>query len=170
MQNNFETCVTFVLDQEGGYTNIPGDPGGPTNFGITLFTLRDWRKRDVTAQDVMDMKIEEAKAIYRVKFWGLCSCDSLPAGVDLMVFDSAVNTGPAHGIKWMQAAINVFADGVIGPKTLAAVAACDKKSAILKMADFRNKYYRALHEFSLFGKGWLRRVDRCKGLAAKMIG
>jgi lysozyme family protein len=170
METNFEPCVAFVLGEEGPYSNDPRDPGGPTNFGITSRTLRDWRKRDVTANDVKNMSVEEAKTIYRANYWKTCSCDLLPAGIDLLVFDAAVNTGPAHGIKWMQAAVNVFADGVVGPKTLAAVAVCDRQSAILKMTGFRRDYYRALPSFPVFGRGWLGRVDRCEKLAGKMIG
>jgi Glycosyl hydrolase 108 len=68
---NFSQCLAVVLAEEGGYTNDPDDRGGPTNFGITIDDLREWRGTDVTAEDVKNMTKAEAQEIYRSKYWNL---------------------------------------------------------------------------------------------------
>src|SRR5439155_14379719 len=65
MQSTYETCLALLLAHEGGYTNHPSDPGGPTNFGITIYDYRKYVKPNAAAADVRAMKLDEAKAIYR---------------------------------------------------------------------------------------------------------
>jgi lysozyme family protein len=90
-----EFAIAKVLEHEGGYSNHPDDPGGPTNFGITIADYRRYRKSDATAADVRVMRLDEAKAIYRAAYWDVMHCDSLPAGPDYAVFDYGVNSGVA---------------------------------------------------------------------------
>src|SRR5437763_1209852 len=67
----YAEAIRRVLLSEGGYVNHPSDPGGPTNFGITLRDYRKFVKSNATAADVRAMKVEEAKAIYRGKYWNV---------------------------------------------------------------------------------------------------
>src|SRR5262245_47279354 len=90
---NYPECITRLLKHEGGYTNHPADPGGSTNFGITIYDYRKYVKPGATAEDVRNMKLSEAKEIYRSKYWGAQRCDELPAGVDDSIFDYGVNSG-----------------------------------------------------------------------------
>ena len=80
--SNYDEALRRLLAHEGGYTNHPSDPGGPTNFGITIADYRKYVKPDATAADVRAMKIDEAKTIYRKRYWDAQRCDELPAGVD----------------------------------------------------------------------------------------
>src|SRR5712664_1318708 len=93
MKSTYEACLPLLLAHEGGYTNDAADPGGPTNFGITIYDYRKYVKPAATAADVRAMKLEEAKAIYRAKYWDAQRCDELPAGVDYAVFDYGANSG-----------------------------------------------------------------------------
>jgi lysozyme family protein len=86
-QSSFDEAYRRLLAHEGGYTNDARDPGGPTNFGITLRDYRAHVKRDATASDVRTMKPEEARAIYLSKYWNAMRCGDLPSGVDYAVFD-----------------------------------------------------------------------------------
>ena len=86
-------AIRRLLASEGGYVNHPADPGGPTNFGITLADYRKYVKADASAADIRAMRVEEAKAIYRAKYWAAMRADELPAGVDYCIFDYAVNSG-----------------------------------------------------------------------------
>lgn len=165
--DRFSDCVAFVLKEEGGFTNDPRDPGGATNLGITMAELAAWRGAAVSTADVQSLQEPEARRIYWAHYWMPCWCVKLPRGLDLMVFDAAVNTGVGHGVKWLQSAIGVTVDGVIGPKTLAAAASCPIGETIQAMADARRDYYRSLRTFSTFGRGWFGRVDRC---VAQAIG
>ena len=67
------------------------------------------------------MKVDEAKRIYRAKYWDAQRCDELPAGVDYAVFDYGVNSGIGRSKKVLQRVVGVTADGVLGPATMRAV-------------------------------------------------
>ena len=103
----FARCVAEVLKHEGGFVNHPRDPGGATNRGITHITLADWRGGPVTAEDVRTMSEAEAREIYRSKYWNAIQGDNLPAGVDLAVFDLAVNSGVGRAARMLQQQLGV---------------------------------------------------------------
>ncbi len=69
MQQNYNYALQQVLKSEGGYTNDPRDPGGPTNYGITIADYRMYVKKDATASDVKNMHLSDAQTIYRSRCW-----------------------------------------------------------------------------------------------------
>src|SRR5512146_2878001 len=69
VKTTYDLCLPLLLAHEGGYSNHPNDPGGPTNFGITIFDYRKSVKPGATAADVRAMTVEEAKRIYRTRYW-----------------------------------------------------------------------------------------------------
>jgi lysozyme family protein len=158
--DRFARCETLVLIDEGGsrFTNSPKDRGGPTRWGVSLAALTDWRGHPCTADDVAQLLEPEARAIYRAKYWP--PGDQLPAGVDYMLFDAAVNCGRSKAAKFLQTALKVTVDGAIGPATLAAVAASDPVGLIEPMRAARAAYYRGLDDFPTWGNGWLKRNTR----------
>lgn len=167
--DNFSACVTFTLAREGGFVNNPRDPGGATNFGITKATLQAWRGWPITADDVRALKVGEAMAIYRANYWKPAGCAGLPLGVDLMVFDCAVNSGVRTSAKLLQRAVGVTDDGAIGPDTLRAVYAIgDQAELIAKLAAVRLAYCRGLGAFGVFGKGWTERINAAARAATEM--
>ena len=152
----FEDCLAIVLEWEGGYSDHPLDKGGPTNHGVTHKTLARWRKRDVTAEEVAALGLDEARSIYEHYYWQPCRCADMPSGVDLLVFDSAVNQGPTNAIKFLQRSLSVSVDGILGPKTLTAVQSADRSKLIQEFAARRAVHYAGLQrEFWL---GWFRRL------------
>ena len=80
----------------------------------------------------------------------------MPAGVDLMLFDMAVNTGVRRAAIMLQDAVGAVPDGIIGPKTLAAVRSAT--GLLDTLATAREAFYRSLPTFQYFGNGWLNRV------------
>jgi len=159
MQSNFEIALAHVLDFEGGYSDHPSDPGGATNLGITHEVLQAYRGRPVSKQDVRTLTVEEAKAIYRSRYWDAASCGALPRGIDLAVFDCAVNQGVGRAVRLLQQAAHVRADGVIGPITLAAVSKTPGEKLLTEfMARRMNAYGRLQRLFRTFGLGWSRRL------------
>lgn len=165
----FERCVAVTLAQEGGYVESPVDPGGATNFGITLAALAAWRGTAVTADDVLSLTRQEAIEIYRSNYWLPAGCAGLPPGLDLMVFDTAVNSGCRIAVKLLQKAVGVTDDGSLGPKTLAAVrAAGDMRALINRLATARMAFYRTLPTFSTFGTGWESRIRQVTAAALVM--
>lgn len=168
MQGDYDEALRRLLAHEGGYTDNPHDPGGPTKFGITIFDYRRYVKADATAADVQAMPIEAAKQIYRSKYWDALNCDALPAGVDYCVFDYGVNSGIARAAKVLQRIVNAAPDGRIGPNTLAAVAAHDASEIIAAVCDERLAFLQRLRTWPVFGRGWGRRVREVREAALKM--
>jgi len=168
---NFDRSLKFTLIQEGNYSDDKGDPGGKTMWGITHMEYDAYRQRKgLPTQDVRQLTVEERDDIYRNQYWNACRCDELPSGVDLAVWDCAVNCGVTQAAKFLQRSLSVPADGHIGIITLEAA---QKSSPVLLVHDFcerRREFYRMLSTFSRFGKGWLRRTDECEALAKQMVG
>lgn len=158
MTDAFATALAHVLAHEGGYVDHPDDPGGATNFGITLATLQSWRGRSVTRADVRALTKAEAGDIYRARYWDVCRCDELPEPVAFIVFDAAVNHGVSRAVRLLQEALGVTADGRIGPATLGAARAADTKSLVTEIAARRMVLYGNLAHFRTFGLGWSRRL------------
>lgn len=160
MKSEFDKAQALVLRYEGGYVNHPRDPGGPTNRGITQRTYDAWReKRGEGSGDVRGITDHEVYAIYRANYWDAVRGDDLPPGIDLVVYDFAVNSGPARAIRTLQAALGVAADGKIGDQTVAALKVIDDHDAIV--ADIcarRLAFMRSLKTWGTFGKGWAARV------------
>lgn len=151
---SFERALEVVLSEEGGYVNNPADPGGETNFGIS--------KRAYPDLDIKNVSRETAASIYRQDYWLATRCDQLPPGLDLMVFDAAVNMGPKMAIRLLQGAVGAQVDGVMGVDTLAKARLCTgflaARTAIKRMAVRRVFAYFSLGKFDTFGKGWISRV------------
>jgi lysozyme family protein len=93
VKSNYNFCLNQVLKSEGGYTNDPNDAGGPTNFGITIADYKKYINKKGTAKDVRGMSLDDAKSIYKSKYWDVIDADNLPSGVDYTCFDYAVNSG-----------------------------------------------------------------------------
>lgn len=170
MLSNYDQCLSRVLKDEGGYTNEATDPGGPTNFGITILDYRHYVKADASAQDVKNMKLEEAKAIYKSKYWDAQRCSDLPSGVDYAVFDYGINSGIGRSQKVLQQLVGVPVDGVIGPQTIAAVSKQDPIKLINAICDERLKFLKGLSIWPTYGKGWSRRVAGVRSYATSIAG
>jgi lysozyme family protein len=166
--DNFDRCVAVTLTQEGGFCNNPDDPGGATNFGITLAALQSARGCPATAEDVRAMKRSEAVEIYRASYWLPARCGDMPAGVDLMVFDFGVNAGARTAVRALQRLLGVRDDGSVGPVTLAALGHADRKTLINAIAQARIAYYQSLPTWPSFANGWSSRVRQVEQAALLM--
>jgi lysozyme family protein len=166
--SSYDAALARVLAHEGGYTNHPDDPGGPTNFGITISDYRKYVKPDASAADVRAMALDEAKAIYRAKYWDALCCDALSPGLDYAVFDYGVNSGIGRAAKVLQRTLDVAQDGVIGPVTLAAAKKGTAAVLIEAICVERLRFLQSLRTWRVFGKGWGRRVADVKETALIM--
>lgn len=167
---HFIECVEIILRYEGGFVNDPDDPGGATNFGITLATLRSWRNdTSLQPKDVRAMPVSEAKAIYQAKYWNAVSGDLLPRGLDLAVFDFGVNSGVSRASKMLQNIVGVPEDGVIGPITLEAVKRKnDPLDLVEELCEGRLDFVKGLKNWPKFGRGWSRRIEEICEEARRM--
>ena len=169
MQDNYEHCLEMILHHEGGYVNHPKDPGGETNLGVTKRVYEEWGGE----KDMVDLLVEDVAPIYQKIYWDRCKCDDLPSGLDLCVFDFAVNAGPSRSAKFLQRLIGTTVDGGIGPNTLKAVhnyvEEVGLETAIEDYQSARQEYYEALDTFDTFGRGWTRRVEETTSSALEMV-
>ena len=175
-KSNFAACLKIVLAHEGGFADHPADPGGATNRGITLRTLAEWRGVSpwwaLDKDAVRALGLGETREIYRARYWDAVAGDELPKGLDLAVFDFAVNSGPARAVRTLQALLGVAEDGVVGPVTLGAVAERAGKGGganlIRELCARRLGFLRTLTIFPIFGTGWTRRVADTEARALSM--
>ena len=168
--SNFEKCLEIILHHEGGYVNHPKDPGGETNLGVTKRVYEEWGG----TKDMKDLTVEDVAPIYKKNYWDRVKGDDLPNGLDLCIFDFAVNAGPGRAAKMIQKMIGVTVDGGIGPNTLRALGLYEEEvggvaEVILEYQKQRQLYYESLSTFDTFGRGWTRRVDETTITATEMI-
>ncbi|WP_246677573.1 glycosyl hydrolase 108 family protein [Mesorhizobium sp. B2-3-12] len=103
-----------MLAHEGGYSNHPADPGGATMKGVTQRVYDGYRKsKGLSTRSVKGIQTAELNEIYDRQYWDAVKGDLLPAGVDYVVFDGAVNSGPGRSIMWLQQALRPAYKGPI---------------------------------------------------------
>jgi lysozyme family protein len=167
--DNFDHCLHFTLQFEGGFVNNPNDPGGPTNLGVTQATLSLFLGRPASIPEVRALTPEKVAPIYKLKFWHHVNGDDLPLGVDLAVFDFGVHSGPSRGAIGLQRALGLADDGKIGDVTLAAANAADPGKLVNDICDERLAFLKQLKVFQSFKAGLTNRVARCRDAAESML-
>lgn len=172
MERNFPEALAHTLKHEGGWANNPNDPGGATMKGVTHKTYAHYLGRDVTHDELRAISDEHLADIYRKRYWNACHCDELPDGLDLAVFDTAVNTGPAQAVRLLQRLVGAPADGAIGPKTIAAVndyiVQHGLHALIEAYTEVRQRFYRQLPTYVHFGEGWRKRAENVAQVAKSL--
>ena len=183
--DNFEKSLSFILGNEGGYSNDPRDNGGETNLGITQSTL-DRARLEINGlpSSVRNLTSAQAEEIYRVFYWEESKADMMPYPLCTLHFDAAVNHGVGGAAKLLQRTINNYAakagldarvevDGAVGSKTLSALCQClDLKGNVSLICEIycnqREAYYKAIVESNpsqgVFLRGWLNRLERNRAL------
>lgn len=172
----FDRALAHVLRMEGGFSDDPHDPGGPTNKGITLGVYARWLGETVTPANrsrhvarlkrIPDPMVRE---IYETRYWQPAECRRMPAALAVMHFDAAVNHGVGAATRILQQASGAKVDGEIGPETRRAIAGKPVIETLVAYAEIRRERYRALKHFWRFGRGWMRRVDHTLIRAGELI-
>jgi lysozyme family protein len=164
-----------IVAREGGYVNDPDDPGGPTNFGVTLATLKRLGldvdgSGAINRQDVKQLSAAQAEEIFLKHYFADPGIAGLPEPLQASVFDMYVNAG-SNSVKILQRLLNdmgqaLVVDGEIGPKTEAATAEV-LRLAPMHLVDAygiaRRNYYYRLGDRSRKLRKFARRRDGGKG-------
>ena len=125
-RRRLDALLDSLLMHEGGYVAHAADRGGPTKYGITQATLSAWRGRPAGPDEVARLEADEARAIYRARFFEEPGIDRLPSALQEVMLDAAVHMGRVRAIRLLQrllaAAVGDVGgiDGIIGPRTIAA--------------------------------------------------
>ena len=175
MQFNFEIAMNIVLKHEGLYSNNLDDPGAETVFGISRKYWPNWNgwatidnlklpggilslsllKEPEVYNDILGAVYQ----FYKENFWDKLDPE-LPSGIDIFLFDMAVNQGIDKAVKALQFAVGQKQDGVLGPKTKAAMVIRYPETVLKDIFARRIFYYMNTNEESerIFGQGWANRA------------
>jgi type VI secretion system secreted protein VgrG len=180
MGAKFELAIPIIMKHEGGWVNDSADLGKETNFGWSTLTIKRLKltEADLGIPGPMfvdgylkPMKKEKAEELYRKYFWdnlGYSNVNDQKVSVKLM--DSAVNMGPKRAAEFAQRACNTLGanpqltvDGSLGPKSFAAINACDPQKFVNAFADEMTAYYeriiKARPANAKFRRNWLKRAQ-----------
>lgn len=150
MSTHFATMIERVLGHEAGYVNDPEDPGGETKWGIS--------KRSYPLINIKQLTRDEAIGIYYRDFWMKISSDKLSNGAAYQLLDSAVNSGVAQSVRFLQRAIGAADDGIFGPYSLRAMELTSESDFIMLFLAERINFMTRLKNWPSHGKGWMRRI------------
>ena len=164
-----------IVAREGGFVNDPADPGGATNHGVTLGTLRKLgidvtKDGRVDFADVRALTVAQAQAIFVEHYFRRPGLVALPEGIQPSVFDMYVNAG-GNAVKVLQRLVTAMGfacsdDGVVGPQTIHAVQMA-AEAAPSHLADAygiaRRNYYYALADARPASRKYARKRDGGKG-------
>ncbi len=173
--HSVESIALEIVGREGGYVNDPDDPGGATNHGVTIGTMKRLglvltRDGAVSEADVKALSREQAAAIYVKHYFEGPRIHLLPAPLHATVFDMQVNAG-ANAVRILQRTLTAFGfaledDGVIGPATARAaeraLAAAPGHLVDAYGIARRNHYYR-IGDQRPASRKYARRRDGGKG-------
>jgi lysozyme family protein len=176
MQASEAESMAHVFASEGGYTNDSKDPGGPTNFGITIVDARKYAAEFgwitghvVTAADVKAMPKWFAEKVFDAKYWDALDCDDLPAGLDYALYDYGVNSGIARAGKVLRRLLGLSdRDWHVTAEVLAAVKKRKAADLINALDAERLAFLKSLSTWSHFGGGWGKRVASVNAIALHM--
>ena len=157
----WETAISTTLQFEGGYVNDPNDAGGETNMGIS--------KRAYPDVDIKNLTLQTAKNIYYFDYWLRCRCQFMPDALSIAVFDFAVNSGQNRAIKYLQTALGVSVDGIVGNQTIGACNRLPVRKVLDEYIRLRLEYLMKLKGWSRYGNGWGRRVVGIKEVCERYL-
>ena len=151
-----------IVGHEGGFSDYSLDPGNWTGGIIGQGLLRG-TKFGISAKaypdlNIADLSLDDAVAIYQRDYVGPLHLGRYRDGVAFQLLDFAVNAGPGRAVWYLQRAMGVATDGVVGPVTLAALEARCEGDVIMLLLAERISFLTYLGNWSDAGKGWMRRV------------
>lgn len=163
MKHDIKPLVAWIKSWEGGFANDPNDKGGPTNKGITLGTFRSVYGQNKTVDDLKRMTDQQWEHIFLTKFWNRWQADQIKdINVAFLLVQWVWGSG-VWGIKNPQKVLGVKVDGIVGPKTIAAVNSRNGRDLFEALKAEKRAYFEricvATPTNRKFLKGWLRRLD-----------
>jgi lysozyme family protein len=158
-----DSLMDSLFKSEGGYQNNKNDTGNyykgqliGTNFGVSAPILATYLGRTPTVKDMKNLTREDARKIAKINYYDKFMIEKLPVELREIVFHS-VYLGESRGVKALQELLGVDVDGIVGPKTTAAMS-----NASFTKEEFKEKFLgrlKKLDSWSNFGKGWTNRFE-----------
>ncbi len=171
MTDQFNKFISRLLTHEGGYSDVRSDPGNWTGGAVGVGELRGTKFGIAAASypdlDIRALTLGAAIEIYRRDFWLRAGCDRMPPAVAFQLLDGAVNSGIRQATRWLQRAVDVADDGLIGPATLTAIQRADPNDIVLRFLSARLDFMTRLKAWPSFSAGWARRIAANLAFAAE---
>lgn len=157
----------FIRKWEGGFANIPNDPGGATKWGVTLNTYRIYYGMYKTVNDLKNMTEYEWNYIFTKGFWDKALATQIVSqSVANMLVDFGWNCGMKTAIKTVQRILGCTQDGIMGPITMGFINRANARDLFNKLYEARKQYYKNLvlrkPSMAIFLKGWMNRINDLK--------
>ena len=166
---NVYKLAPWILKWEGGFVNDPADLGGATNMGVTIGAWKScgYDKDGDGDIDVDDLRLltreDVVNRVLKPHYWDRWKADEIKAQSVANILVDWVWASGAHGIKIPQRLLGVTVDGIVGPKTLAAVNARNPRELfdMIKIArfDFIEDICKKRPANNKFKRGWMNRIN-----------
>lgn len=179
----FHAALDFLFPHEGGLVDDPDDPGGITNYGVSLRWLAKAGlldldgdghadgdinlDGDIDADDIRALSREDAGTLYRGHWWDRHRYGDLPPAIAVKTLDLSVNMGARQAHRCLQRAVRacwwpLTDDGLIGPKTRSAIGAAPPEPLLSAFCSEAAGFYRQLVATNArrakYLDGWLNRA------------
>jgi len=158
-----EILKPFIRSWEGGYCNVPGDRGGATKWGVTIGTYQSVYGSNKTVEDLKAMTEQQWDDIFARLYWNKWRADEIQTqAIANLVVDFIWASG-AYGVKIPQKVLGVKIDGIVGPKTIAAINSYpDQHELFAKLWHEREEFFQRIASKPTqkkFLAGWLNRLN-----------
>lgn len=159
---NFDQAFDRLLGHEGGLSMDPEDrgnwTGGEKGKGLLKGTKYGISAAAYPGEDIAGLTVQRARELYRRDYWGPAGCDAVPPAVRFDLFDMAVNSGVRPAVRTLQRAAAADVDGILGPRTLAAISAMPAARLLARFNGARLEFMTNAPTWSAHGRGWARRI------------
>jgi lysozyme family protein len=171
MQENREAAFEFLLKDEPGFEFDPCFADTGKKYGISLALLRAVTgKAGLKLEDLKELELDEAREIWLKEFWEPAHADSLPAGLDYFLFDSAVTAGLHVAVRWLEFAAALQPDGVLNREDKQVIGSSRVASILDEMERIRRRYWRSTRAWQINSSEITNRINRSKMRAKKLAG
>ena len=158
----FDEAFARLIGFEAGFSDLNSDSGNWTGGRVGVGELKG-TKYGIAANtypdvDIKNLTLDQAKAIYHRDWWLKIGADDIDPAIVFQMWDFAVNAGMGTAKRALQRAVRVTDDGMIGPRTLAAIKAMTVTDVLMRFNAQRLRFYTSLSTWDKFGKGWTNRV------------
>ena len=167
---DFEKAFAYTTENEGDFSNDKFDSGGATKYGCTIGDLSEYYGRPATIDEVRNLSLDVVKLIFKSRYWDKIHLDQIENdNVACALYDISIVRGVGIPPQYAQKICNAMGadlkvDGVMGPKTIAAINAVEPRAFIRQFSAKARNGFLAIVAFkptqARFLKGWLRRADR----------
>lgn len=158
----FEDAFARLIGHEGGLSMRRDDRGNWTGGKIGEGELKG-TKYGISAAafptlDIASLTLDQARDIYREKYWAPAGCDMVPEQIKFPLFDLSVNSGPGRAARLLQRAVGAEEDGSVGPKTVMSVLNMPPDKVLRRLDAHRLLLMANDPAWPTYGRGWVIRV------------